>query len=49
MLNKEDKKILETFKKVLPKLTDREKEKLLWFGEGMALKAESEEEKRRSA
>ena len=29
-------KILETFEKVLPNLTERERERLLSFGEGMA-------------
>lgn len=33
---KKKKKILETFGKVIPDLSDMEKEKLLSFGEGMA-------------
>lgn len=36
-LTEKEKKILETFEKVLPDMTEREKEKLLWIGEGMAL------------
>lgn len=38
-MTEKEKKILETFRIVLPKLTDLEKEKLLSFGEGMAFKA----------
>ena len=34
-----DKKILDTFKKTIPQLSELEKEKLLSFGEGMAFKA----------
>lgn len=41
----DEKKILETFAKVIPKLNEREKERLLWFGEGMAIKTEKEEKK----
>jgi len=33
-------KILETFKKVIPKLSKEEQQHLLWFGEGMAFKIE---------
>ena len=32
------KKILETFKRIIPDLSDLDKEKLLAFGEGMAFK-----------
>lgn len=39
----EEKKILETFKKVLPKLSERQKDRLLWLGEGIALKTEQGE------
>ena len=35
-MSEKEKKILETFEKVLPDLTEAEKEKLLSFGEGMA-------------
>ena len=34
----DEKKILEVFKDIIPKLTERDKEKLLWLGEGIALK-----------
>lgn len=36
------KKILDTFKKIVPELTESEKERLLAFGEGMAFKAEQQ-------
>lgn len=39
----EEKKILEVFKEVIPKLNEREKERLLWIGEGIALKTEEQE------
>lgn len=39
----EEKKILEVFKEVIPKLNEREKERLLWIGEGIALKTEQQE------
>lgn len=35
-MSEKEKKILETFEKVIPDLTEMEKEKLLSFGEGMA-------------
>lgn len=35
-------KIMETFGKVIPTLTDAEKDRLLAFGEGMAFKAEQQ-------
>lgn len=37
MLDKEN-EIIETFRKVIPKMSTIEKEKLLSFGEGMAFK-----------
>lgn len=37
--------ILETFREALPKLTDRDKEKLLAFGEGLALATRQTESK----
>lgn len=37
--------ILKTFGRVLPKLTERDKERLLWFGEGLAFKVEKEKAK----
>lgn len=36
----EEEKILEVFKVVIPKLSEREKDRILWIGEGMALKTE---------
>ena len=36
-MSEKEKKILETFGKVIPNLSDMEKEKLLSFGEGMAV------------
>lgn len=35
-MSEKEKKILETFRKVIPDLTEMEREKLLSFGEGMA-------------
>lgn len=35
-MSEKEKKILETFEKVIPDLSEMEKEKLLSFGEGMA-------------
>lgn len=49
-MSEKEKKILETFEKVLPDLTEAEKEKLLSFGEGMAFmktKEKKREKKRR--
>ena len=52
MLNKQErsdymtdkeKKILETFKEVIPGLTERQKDRLLWIGEGISLKTEEKE------
>ena len=37
-----DKQIMDTFEKVIPMMTDAEKERLLAFGEGMAFKAEQQ-------
>lgn len=47
-LTEKEKKILETFEKILPELTDKEKDRILYLGEGMALKTEllKEEEKK---
>lgn len=44
-MSDEEKKILEVFKEVIPKLNEREKERLLWIGEGIALKTEQTEMK----
>lgn len=41
-----EEKVLNTFKKVMPILTQIEKEKLLSFGEGIAFFKESEKEKK---
>lgn len=43
-----EKKILENFKVVIPKLSERKQDRLLWMGEGMAFmkeKDKKEEEK----
>ena len=34
-MSEKEKKILETFEKIIPELSETEKEKLLSFGEGM--------------
>lgn len=39
-MSEKDKKIMETFARVIPELSELEKEKLLAFGEGMAFKAD---------
>lgn len=39
-MSERDKKIMETFGKVIPNLSEIDKEKLLAFGEGVALMAE---------
>lgn len=41
-----ERKILETFGKVVPTLSDFEKEKLLSFGEGMAFVKDKERERK---
>lgn len=47
-MSEENKKILETFEKVLPDMTELEREKLLSFGEGIAFKT-AEQKKERNA
>lgn len=47
MSDKEN-KILKTFEKVIPELSELEKEKLLSFGEGMAFKAQELKKKDRA-
>lgn len=47
MSNKE-KEILETFEKVIPKLSEIEKEKLISYGEGMAFMKEQQEQNQKS-
>lgn len=39
-MSEKDKKIMETFGRVVPNLSEIDKEKLLAFGEGVALMAE---------
>lgn len=39
-MSEKDKKIMETFGKVVPNLSEFDKEKLLAFGEGIALMAD---------
>ncbi len=43
-LSNEEKRIISTFEKVLPMLTDREKDRLLWICEGILLKSKPREE-----
>lgn len=47
-MSESEKKILETFEKVIPNLTEVEKEKLLSFGEGMAFKTEQAKKEKTS-
>lgn len=42
-MSEKEKKILETFKEAFPKLTERQKENLIWFGEGLAFKKEEQD------
>lgn len=39
-MSEKDKKIIDTFEKTLPLLSEMEKERLLAFGEGMAFKGQ---------
>lgn len=39
-MSEKDKRIMDTFGKVIPNLSETDKEKLLAFGEGVALMAE---------
>lgn len=41
-MSEKDKKIMDTFGKVIPHLSELDKEKLLAFGEGVALMAEAQ-------
>lgn len=41
-MEEQEKKILDTFAKILPTLTEQQREKLLWFGEGLAFKVETD-------
>ncbi len=45
-MSEEAKKILETFEKVLPDMTELEREKLLSFGEGIAFKTAEQKNRR---
>lgn len=45
-MTEREKEILKTFEKVIPTLTELEKEKLLSFGEGIAFKTKDNNEKR---
>ena len=44
-MSEKEEKIMETFKKVLPDMSEIEKEKLLSFGEGMAFMKDRQKEK----
>lgn len=48
-MSEQEKKIMETFGRVIPTLTDSEKDQLLAFGEGMALMAGRQRAERDSA
>ena len=49
-MSEKEKKILDTFEKVLPDMTELEREKLLSFGEGIAFKtAEQKKRKQKTA
>lgn len=43
-MSEKEKQILNTFEKVVPQLSDMEKERLLAFGEGMAFKVENDKQ-----
>ena len=43
-MSDKEKNILDTFKKVIPKMSEMEQEKLLSFGEGMAFMKKKESE-----
>lgn len=47
-MSEKEKQILETFGKVIPELSEMEKEKLLSFGEGMAFKAAASKDEPKS-
>lgn len=48
-MSEKDKRIMETFGKVIPKLNEIDKEKLLAFGEGVALMAERQQAQAQSS
>lgn len=39
-MSEKEKEILETFGKVMPELTERDKERLLWFAQSLLLTVE---------
>ena len=43
-MKEKEKKILNTFKAVLPKLSEKQQDRLVWFGEGMAFNKEEKED-----
>ena len=48
-MSEKEKKILETFGKVIPDLSEMEKEKLLSFGEGMAFMKDRQKQKKKES
>lgn len=46
-MSEKEKKILKTFEKVLPDMTELEREKLLSFGEGIAFKTAEQKKRER--
>ena len=46
-MSEKEKQILDTFEKVLPDMTELEREKLLSFGEGIAFKTAEQKRKER--
>ncbi|BCK01443.1 hypothetical protein [Anaerocolumna chitinilytica] len=48
-MSETEKKILETFQRVIPNLNEIQKARLLGIGEGMEIKAEQQERERQSA
>lgn len=46
-MSEKEKKILDTFEKVLPEMTELEREKLLSFGEGIAFKTAEQKRQER--
>ena len=48
-MSEKEKQILDTFEKVIPDLSEMEKEKLLSFGEGMAFMKDQQKESDQAA
>lgn len=44
-MSEKEKQIIETFKKVIPKLNEKERDSLLNFGKGMAFMKDKQEKK----